>query len=126
MTRNAPQTTSTRAMTMRGMNMVMRSNTTQMNGEIRARKMVVMAAAQNSVNAAAAPVNPKIRIKLKSYWVDLIQDTVDKITDVAENTGATIAGPVPLPTRCVVVWWLWVVLCGWLRSQMPCFLGDGY
>lgn len=48
---------------------------------------------------AAAPVNPSIRIKLKSYWVDLLQDTVDKITDVAVNTGATIAGPVPLPTR---------------------------
>lgn len=48
---------------------------------------------------AAAPVNPSIRIKLKSYWVDLLQDTVDKITDVAVNTGASIAGPVPLPTR---------------------------
>ena len=53
---------------------------------------------------AAAPVNPSIRIKLKSYWVDLLQDTVDKITDVAVNTGATIAGPVPLPTRCGDDW----------------------
>lgn len=42
----------------------------------------------------------KIRIKLKSYWVDLLQHSVDMIKDAAENTGATIAGPVPLPTRC--------------------------
>ena len=41
----------------------------------------------------------KIRIKLKSYWVDLLHDSVDKIKEAATTTGATIAGPVPLPTR---------------------------
>lgn len=59
----------------------------------------VNAAGQAQVANAAAPANPTIRIKLKSYWTDLLQDTVDKITEVASTTGATIAGPVPLPTR---------------------------
>ena len=49
--------------------------------------------------ATAAPANQKIRIKLKSYWVDLLHDSVDKIKEAATTTGATIAGPVPLPTR---------------------------
>ena len=74
------------------------------------RVVAAVGRGRGGVNAAAAaPVNPKIRIKLKSYWVDLLQDTVDKISDVATNTGATIAGPVPLPTKCV--WWC-SVLCG--------------
>ncbi|GAB4818771.1 hypothetical protein N2152v2_005817 [Parachlorella kessleri] len=56
------------------------------------------------VSAAAAPVeqgpeNMKIRIKLKSYWVDLLQHSVNQIIEAAESTGASIAGPVPLPTR---------------------------
>jgi small subunit ribosomal protein S10 len=62
------------------------------------RPMVAVNAAPQNVNAAAA-ANPTIRIKLKSYWTDLLQDTVDKITEVASTTGATISGPVPLPTR---------------------------
>lgn len=54
-----------------------------------------------AVVAAAAPATQKIRIKLKSYWVDLLQDSVEKIKEAAASTGATIAGPVPLPTRYV-------------------------
>ena len=61
--------------------------------------MVVSASAA----AAAAPGQQKIRIKLKSYWVDLLQDSVEKIREAASSTGASISGPVPLPTRCVVV-----------------------
>ena len=54
-----------------------------------------------SATAAAAPAaQQKIRIKLKSYWVDLLQDSVEKIREAASSTGASIAGPVPLPTRC--------------------------
>lgn len=62
------------------------------------RTTAVVCASVQQMNAAA-PANPTIRIKLKSYWTDLLQDTVDKITEVASTTGATIAGPVPLPTR---------------------------
>ncbi|KAI7844192.1 hypothetical protein COHA_002326 [Chlorella ohadii] len=59
-----------------------------------ARRSVAVSAA-----AAAAPAQQKIRIKLKSYWVDLLADSVEKIREAASSTGATIAGPVPLPTR---------------------------
>lgn len=63
-----------------------------------ARAVAVTAAAP-----AAAPAQQRIRIKLKSYWVDLLQDSVDKILEAASSTGATIAGPVPLPTRYVIM-----------------------
>ena len=66
-------------------------------------EMAVLAVASPSSApvAAAAPPAPaqKIRIKLKSYWVDLLQDSVEKIREAATSTGATIAGPVPLPTK---------------------------
>lgn len=62
-----------------------------------------MQASNSKIVAVAAPTEQKIRIKLKSYWVDLLQDSVEKIKEAAASTGATIAGPVPLPTRCVVI-----------------------
>lgn len=53
--------------------------------------------------AAAAGAKPaskqKIRIKLKGYLTDLLKESVDQITEAAVSTGATVAGPVPLPTR---------------------------
>jgi small subunit ribosomal protein S10 len=70
-----------------------------------ARRPEIVAAASPASSAApvaaAAPPAPaqKIRIKLKSYWVDLLQDSVEKIREAATSTGATIAGPVPLPTK---------------------------
>lgn len=48
---------------------------------------------------AVAPEQMKIRIKLKSYWVDLLQYSVDQIREAADTTGARLAGPVQLPTR---------------------------
>jgi small subunit ribosomal protein S10 len=41
----------------------------------------------------------KIRIKLKSYDHRLIDDTCQKIVDTALKTGASVIGPVPLPTK---------------------------
>ena len=41
----------------------------------------------------------RIRIKLKAYYHRLIDDTCQKIVDVAMKTGASVIGPVPLPTR---------------------------
>ncbi len=41
----------------------------------------------------------RIRIKLKAYDHRLIDDTCQKIVDVAMKTGASVIGPVPLPTR---------------------------
>lgn len=77
---------------------VVSRNNNALNARPIQRTAVVVRASVQQVNAAA-PANPTIRIKLKSYWTDLLQDTVDKITEVASTTGATISGPVPLPTR---------------------------
>lgn len=41
----------------------------------------------------------KIRIKLKSYDYRLIDETCQKIVDTAIRTGASIVGPIPLPTK---------------------------
>jgi len=41
----------------------------------------------------------RIRIKLKSYDHRLIDDTCQKIVDAAIKTGASVVGPIPLPTK---------------------------
>lgn len=41
----------------------------------------------------------RLRIKLKSYDHRVIDEAVSKILDVAIQTGAKVAGPIPLPTR---------------------------
>ncbi len=41
----------------------------------------------------------RVRIKLKSYDHRLIDDTCQKIVDTAIKTGASVIGPVPLPTK---------------------------
>lgn len=40
----------------------------------------------------------RLRVKLKSYDHRVIDEAVAKILDVAIQTGASIVGPVPLPT----------------------------
>lgn len=53
------------------------------------------------MTAAAAASEPKqrIRIRLKAYDHKVIDQSAKQIIDTALRTGATIAGPVPLPTR---------------------------
>lgn len=41
----------------------------------------------------------RIRIRLKAYDHKVIDQSAKQIVDTALRTGATIAGPVPLPTR---------------------------
>ena len=41
----------------------------------------------------------RIRIRLKAYDHRVLDDSVRKIVDAAERTGAAVIGPVPLPTR---------------------------
>lgn len=43
---------------------------------------------------------PKIRIRLKSYDQRLLDRSTLDIVEAAKRTGANIAGPIPLPTRC--------------------------
>lgn len=44
-------------------------------------------------------VKQRIRIRLKAYDHKVIDQAAKQIIDTALRTGATIAGPVPLPTR---------------------------
>ncbi|MEM9072436.1 MAG: 30S ribosomal protein S10 [Myxococcota bacterium] len=41
----------------------------------------------------------KIRIKLKAYDHRLLDQATSEIVDTAKRTNATVAGPIPLPTR---------------------------
>lgn len=41
----------------------------------------------------------KVRIKLKAYDHEIIDQTARKIVETVQRTGATVHGPVPLPTR---------------------------
>ncbi len=41
----------------------------------------------------------KIRIKLKAYDHRLLDQSARDIVDVAKRTGATVSGPIPLPTK---------------------------
>ena len=45
----------------------------------------------------------KIRIKLRSYDHELIDQSSAKIVETACRTGAKIAGPIPLPTNKRIV-----------------------
>lgn len=45
----------------------------------------------------------KIRIKLKAYDHNLIDNSAEKIVDTAKRTGANVSGPIPLPTDKEVV-----------------------
>jgi small subunit ribosomal protein S10 len=42
--------------------------------------------------------NQKIRIRLKAYDHKLLDQSALEIVDTARNTGARVAGPIPLPT----------------------------
>jgi len=41
----------------------------------------------------------KIRIRLKAYDHRVLDESARRIVETAERTGATVVGPVPLPTR---------------------------
>jgi small subunit ribosomal protein S10 len=43
-------------------------------------------------------VKEKIRIRLKSYDHQLIDQSAEKIVETAKRTGAKVSGPIPLPT----------------------------
>ena len=44
-----------------------------------------------------------IRIRLKAYDHQLIDQAAEKIVDTAKRSGAEVSGPIPLPTRKEIV-----------------------
>ena len=47
--------------------------------------------------------NEMIRIRLKAYDHQLTDSTAEKIAESAKRNGATVSGPIPLPTKKEVV-----------------------
>ena len=47
--------------------------------------------------------NQKIRIKLKAYENNLIDQSSERIVETAKRTGAKVSGPIPLPTEKEIV-----------------------
>jgi small subunit ribosomal protein S10 len=41
----------------------------------------------------------KIRIRLKAFDHQVLDQSAEKIVDTAKRAGATVAGPIPLPTE---------------------------
>ena len=48
-------------------------------------------------------MNQKIRIKLKAYDHNLIDQSAERIVDTAKRTGAQVSGPIPLPTEKEII-----------------------
>lgn len=53
-----------------------------------------------------AKLGQKIRIKLKAYDHEVIDQSARKIVETVESSGAKVSGPIPLPTKknvfCVI------------------------
>ena len=43
--------------------------------------------------------NQKIRIRLRAFDHKLLDQSTKEIVETAQRTGASVAGPIPLPTR---------------------------
>ena len=56
---------------------------------------------------------PKVRIKLNSTDIEMLNTICDNIREIAKKSGITISGPVPLPTKKLKV----------TTRKSPC--GDG-
>ena len=55
----------------------------------------------------------KVRIKLQSVEIEKLNEVIDRIKDIASNSGIPISGPIPLPTKKLKV----------TTRKSPC--GDG-
>jgi small subunit ribosomal protein S10 len=62
--------------------------------------------ADKRTSRMASATQNKIRIRLKAYDTSAIESAAKEIVDTATRTGATVSGPVPLPTEknvyCVI------------------------
>jgi small subunit ribosomal protein S10 len=57
-------------------------------------------AAKSAAKKTEAPAGKqRIRIRLKAYDHKVIDQSAKQIIDTAIRTGATVAGPIPLPTK---------------------------
>ena len=45
----------------------------------------------------------KMRIRLKAYDHEVLEQAASKIVEVAKKTGSEVSGPIPLPTRKEII-----------------------
>lgn len=64
-----------------------------------AEEVIVEKTAVKSAEKPEVSGRQRIRIRLKAYDHKVIDQSAKQIVDTALRTGATIAGPIPLPTR---------------------------
>lgn len=48
-------------------------------------------------------VNQKIRIRLKAFDHQILDESASRIVESAKRTGAAVSGPIPLPTEKEIV-----------------------
>lgn len=51
------------------------------------------------MSTPTAPLQQKVRIRLRAYDHRMLDDSLAKIVETAQRTGATLVGPVLLPTQ---------------------------
>ena len=51
------------------------------------------------MSAVKKDQSPKLRIKLKSYDVRMLESSVSKVVGLLVKSGAQIKGPIPLPKK---------------------------
>ncbi len=57
----------------------------------------------NNKEAINVAVKDKIRIRIKGYDHQLVDQAAEKIVETAKRTGAKVSGPIPLPTEKQVI-----------------------
>ncbi len=67
--------------------------------EVEVNKPAVIKSSSTRAPKPTASTSQRIRIRLKAYDHKVIDQSAKQIVDTALRTGATIAGPIPLPTR---------------------------
>jgi small subunit ribosomal protein S10 len=48
-------------------------------------------------------VNQKIRIRLKAFDHEVLDQSAERIVDTAKRSGAAVSGPIPLPTENQII-----------------------
>lgn len=48
-------------------------------------------------------VNQKIRIRLKAFDHQILDESASRIVETAARTGASVSGPIPLPTEKEII-----------------------
>lgn len=57
-----------------------------------------LAEQQSEEEHKSMAVNQKIRIRLKAFDHNILDESAERIVDTAKRSGASVSGPIPLPT----------------------------